>query len=471
MLVEASSVLLRLTFAILLVGRWIHSVIASESTGAGGADFAELAHLHVGLNVSLYNKADVFDGYLVLCAQRMNGRRIIWDGPRIYHPSGNLYWGTTEWPARCMNAQVQTYSVGDGDEQVFTFWYDGFNNPYGVVLDNTYTRIAHIDPVGGETDLHEFRITPGRRTALMIVTKVMTLNLTSVGGPEYGQISTSIAKEVDIATSSTLWEWPVHEYLNFSSSNMALRPVDIAPDNIWDFAHLNAIEKDEAGDYLLSFRHYSMVVKVHGSSKTIIWQLGGKDSDFTFNNGSTFTGQHHPQWIPESNQTEMTVFDNGFDGCGNVSPWGTARGLWLRLDYKEWTVSLVQEFLPPKRRTAYAEGSVQVLPAAGDRSQGRNVLVSFGTSATIVEYAPDGTVVFVGHAEQVYRAFKYPRSAWSGAGLPEGWSESTPIPAPDDSPPQSIESIDETVSIGVGVSMVFGTGGGCRIWQALFGKC
>jgi len=52
-------------------------------------------------------------------------------------------------------------------------------------------------------------------------------------------------------------------------------------------SHINAVDKDSHGDYLVSSRHTSTIFKIAGLSSpsgttpgTIIWRLGGKKSSF-----------------------------------------------------------------------------------------------------------------------------------------------------------------------------------------------
>ncbi|KIY53326.1 hypothetical protein FISHEDRAFT_55269 [Fistulina hepatica ATCC 64428] len=56
---------------------------------------------------------------------------------------------------------------------------------------------------------------------------------------------------------------------------------------------------------------------------------------------------HDPQWVPGTDQIEMTLFDNDRDNCRDLPTYGAGRGIWIKLDYDEMSVSLVHEYLPP----------------------------------------------------------------------------------------------------------------------------
>ena len=49
---------------------------------------------------------------------------------------------------------------------------------------------------------------------------------------------------------------------------------------------VNSIDKDDDGNYLVSSRHFHQLYKVDGTSGDLIWKMGGKDGEFTMNNGT-----------------------------------------------------------------------------------------------------------------------------------------------------------------------------------------
>lgn len=50
----------------------------------------------------------------------------------------------------------------------------------------------------------------------------------------------------------------------------------------WEILHLNAIDKFDDGDYLLSARHMDAIYKISHKDGSIVWQLGGLKNDFEF---------------------------------------------------------------------------------------------------------------------------------------------------------------------------------------------
>ncbi|KIY46834.1 hypothetical protein FISHEDRAFT_46529, partial [Fistulina hepatica ATCC 64428] len=307
----------------------------------------------------------------------------------------------------------------------------------------------HVHP-----DLHEFRITPDGQHVLMIAMRTLRVDLTSVGALSTGLVNNPFIQEFNITSGELVWEWSAAEHLPFTGS---YRSND---HGLWEYAHCNAVLKDEHGDYLISFREFIvMIAKVNGKTKEIIWRLGGKESDFTFNNGSSFIGQHDPQVCRLSLYSKMTLFDNDRDNCRAEGTYGTGRGIRIRLDYKTMSVSLVREYLPRQRERVEIEGGLQLLPNG-------NVLVAFGSNGWVNEYTHDGELLFEGWAKQVYRAYKYPKSFWPGEGLPD------PNPKPESDSGGS--DVTEMIAVSDEVSMVFSTGtqvATCGLFQSLFGLC
>ena len=86
-------------------------------------------------------------------------------------------------------------------------------------------------------------------------------------------------------------------------------------------SHMNAVDKDENGDYLVSGSHVGTVYKVAGLTNprhapgTIIWRLGGKNNTFASsmspNDGSlgfNFSYQHDARWLSCNDQEEIISF-------------------------------------------------------------------------------------------------------------------------------------------------------------------
>lgn len=181
----------------------------------------------------------------------------------------------------------------------------------------------------------------------------------------------------------------------------------------WDYFHINSVDKDAAGNYLVSSRYLCGVAYVDGSSGEVLWQLGGPRNNFTDLSGGSatdMTWQHHAAWA--GNDT-LTVFDNG--AYNHLHTADHSRGLLISLDRDNMTATLVQDYVAPQRFIVPSQGSVQLLPDSG------NVLVGWGHTPAFTEFTSDGDVLcdvhigatrldWLGWAKN-YRTFKGP---WVG---------------------------------------------------------
>lgn len=84
-------------------------------------------------------------------------------------------------------------------------------------------------------------------------------------------------------------------------------------------SHLNSIDKDMNGNYLVSARATNTIFLVSGVDGSVIWRLGGDNSSFT--QDFVFSRQHHAR-IRKQTDKHMTItfFDNAADDSGTWEP-------------------------------------------------------------------------------------------------------------------------------------------------------
>ncbi|KAJ7327938.1 ASST-domain-containing protein [Mycena albidolilacea] len=227
-------------------------------------------------------------------------------GPAIYDSQGALVWADPTL-GTCSNLNFQTYA---GDEYL-TMWV-------GVGSAGT-----------------------GQQTG-------DGLDLTSVGGPKDGWYLNAIIQEIDIATGAVIFNWTSIDHIPFSESYNNITQTGQGNSSFpWDPVHINSIDKNGAGDYLISARHTQTIYKVDGKNGSIIWRLGGKTSDFTpVGNDTQFFWQHHARW--HADETQISLFDDGaaFIDTTVIVNEPVASGKFLAIDEKAMTVSLAARFLP-----------------------------------------------------------------------------------------------------------------------------
>jgi hypothetical protein len=188
----------------------------------------------------------------------------------------------------------------------------------------------------------------------------------------------------------------------------------------WDYFHINSVDKDSAGNYLLSARDTCSVYKISGTNGTVIWRLAGKKSSFTLGPGVNFCFQHHARWLPHTEGDDIEIislYDNSAHGTEDsggheVHTAPTSSGKILRLNTTSWKAELIQAFFPPDGLRSKSQGSTQILPNG-------NALVNWGSEGAITEFSSRGTSIFHAYLDsgalaqgvENYRAFRF---NWTG---------------------------------------------------------
>ncbi|KAI5928231.1 Arylsulfotransferase-domain-containing protein [Camillea tinctor] len=339
------------------------------------------------LNFVQWDDRKCDDGYYLIAPK---GKIVSTPGPLIVDSRGNLVW-TDDRFGVVFDLQVQTYK----DEQYLTFWAspDGSSHGYGrgtyYMLDSTYKVVNTFGPVGEglKGDLHDFKLTQDG-TILMTVYNPVPADLTSIGGPEKGWALDCMFQEVDIETGELIFEWSViqHVAVNDTIRYFAGEDDGNAPESAFDFFHINSVDKDDNGNYVISGRHTHTIICVSPQG-TVLWTLGGKKNDFqdlSDGHATDFTYQHHVRL--HDNHT-LSIFDNAkAERSGPNTPYDYSRGLLIQLDTEAMTATLVQEYFDPQSpKYPDSQGSAQVMD---DR-----VVIGYGYYPAVTEFSLDGEVL------------------------------------------------------------------------------
>ncbi|OTB04720.1 hypothetical protein M426DRAFT_261680 [Hypoxylon sp. CI-4A] len=339
----------------------------------------------------------------------------------IFDTNGDLVW-TSGWRGQQLyNLMVQEYR----GEKYLTFWagndaVGGHGAGTVIMLDKTYTLFKEIKAANGlDADLHDFRITKAG-TALITVYEIVQRDLSGVGKDHHGPVWDCLIQEVDLETGQAIFQWRALDHWDLADGYKEIGG-DGVGSRAYDVFHMNSIDKDERGNYLTSSRYMHALTYVNGTTGEVIWILGGKRNmfrDLSGGRATNFAYQHDARWA--GNDT-ISMFDNGVDdGHRDIAD---TRGLKVKIDEENMTVTLVAEYLNPHRIHGVSQGSFQSLPNG-------NVLLGYGNSAAFTEYASNGEALCDTHfgpesrfgtAEvQSYRVYKY---GW------QGWPQTTPVTA------------------------------------------
>jgi hypothetical protein len=168
-------------------------------------------------------------------------------------------------------------------------------------------------------------------------------------------------------------------------------------------SHLNSVDKNDEGNYLVSARFTNSVYLISGQDGHIIWRMGGMYSDFE--QDFSFYRQHDAQFVvSNSTHTVISVLDNASDE--GTQREGISAALYISLDTtsQPMRATLTHRYSRPDGDYSRLRGNVQTLPNG-------NVFVGWSQQGYQSEFASDGTLAmeaqFVSDRFSTYRAYKY----------------------------------------------------------------
>lgn len=242
----------------------------------------------------------------------------------------------------------------------------------------------------------------------------MQADLSSVAKDRNSWIWDSLFQELDIETGEVLFEWHASEHFpvadSYDDPNQATR------EEPWDYFHINMVDMDKQGNYLVSTRYGRCLLYISKDTGEIMWQLGGKRNDFKdLSNGeaTTFLGQHDAHWV--NGHAAITMFDNRADWTHKIEK--ESVGHRIKVNLEKMTAELEHSYRHPSGILSTSQGSMQTLPNG-------NVLIGYGFNGAFTEYTADGKVLcdaymlpehrFGTGDVQSYRDLKY---NWTGTPL------------------------------------------------------
>ncbi|KXS93748.1 hypothetical protein AC578_9942 [Pseudocercospora eumusae] len=322
-----------------------------------------------------------------------NGPAVTRPGPMILDAKGELIWTSDDFGATA-NLKVQQYE----GEDFLTLWSGekAATSGKGVyfMLDSTYQVVRMISAVGHGLfgDLHEFKITP-EGTALLTVYNTTNADLREMGmgRPEKGWVVDNLFQEIDIETGELLFEWSALDHFDPVETHMT-NPFGGYWESIpFDFYHLNSVDKDSKGNYIISSRHFHHIVCISPTGE-ILWILGGVDNQFqdlSDDQATNFKWQHDVRWINEE-EGVLTLFDNSKAGPLH-SDAKESRALVIQIDVENKTARLIQSMTAAQGILSSSQGSVQYL------SDFEQFFVGWGSAAAYSEYAHNGDLLCETH--------------------------------------------------------------------------
>lgn len=214
--------------------------------------------------------------------------------------------------------------------------------------------------------------------------EVRTMDLTAVGGVAQARVTGTAVQHLN-AQGSLLFHWSPYDHFAITDG----QPADRTGANV-NWTHGNALDLDVDGNLIVSFRNLGEITKINVPSGAVIWRLGGRQNQFTFESPlPVFSGQHS---VRVSAAGALMILDNlGTPTESRAEAYG--------VDEAARTARLMQSYSSAPGVVTQIGGSVQSLP-------GGRTLVSFGTAGRVEEYDSAGRVTWriEGNPGYVFRA-------------------------------------------------------------------
>ncbi len=318
------------------------------------------------------------------------------------HPNYNMILdntGAPVWYHRAQDSQEIRQDLKVQPDGRITQMIDrGNRDRLFIAMDSTYTVVDTFKaPYGFKTNEHDLKILPNGHY-LIIAEKDTLMDLGGlIPGQIMGVVQGNYLIEMDV-NDNPVFIWNCFDHFTLQD----VVDKELLTGSPIDFAHMNSVDVDLDGHFLISSRNLSEITKINRQTGEIIWRLGGKNDDFRWvNDARHISCQHDIRVLPNGN---YTVFDNG-----NYHDPPLSRALELSVNTNNWTVTKVWEFRNKPDHYSWLMGNVQRLPNG-------NTLVNWADYylPKLTEVRPDKSKAFemdfLGK-HWSYRTFRFP---WSG---------------------------------------------------------
>ncbi|KAJ9289741.1 hypothetical protein DTO021C3_2812 [Paecilomyces variotii] len=257
-----------------------------------------------------------------------------------------------------------------------------FADPTCYVLTPEYEEAFVIKAKNGwSIDGTEFYLTQ-QKTAVLTTSKLIPYDLTPVNGPQQGRMRDGGIQEIDLETGDLVFHWSWADHWNITDCIQLPKEGEGSPEKPWDPFHINSVQKDTAGNYLVSSRHTNSVGYFSSQSGEWIWRLGGKQNDFEDLSNGEIAGismQHHARFLEEN--ATISLFDNGVNDDPNYK----TRGKIIDLDLHAMTAKIRYDYVSPHAGSK-SRGSMQVLDNG-------NAFLGYGVNLAWSEFSQDGELL------------------------------------------------------------------------------
>ncbi|KAI2680407.1 hypothetical protein DTO027I6_3589 [Penicillium roqueforti] len=329
-------------------------------------------------------------------------------GPYIYDDSGVLIWaGAPLYDNHNVFDFKPVYNIDNDPYLSFIVgWeFDDSKKGHGAIVNHHYEVEKEVQALSDVHDfnMHEFNIMDGGKTALACTYRVQLINLADFGRPtEESYVTVGGFVEVDIETSKVLFQWDSFDKVALHESNMFHASDHPAGSPGWDYVHINAVDKNKAGDYLISLRFTDTIYLISGQDGNIVWRLGGHESDFE--QDFTFSKQHDVKFVSSNGTHHVISFlNNASDERGSDERVSSVLFIELDTSVVPMTAKVIKRINRPDSGLTRLRGSARPLPNG-------NVFIGWSERGYSSEHTSNGellmTARFASDRYSTYRSYK-----------------------------------------------------------------
>ena len=276
------------------------------------------------------------------------------------------------------------------------------------MMDSSFSIVDQFQMGNGYTsDFHEFQYLPNGHV-FMVAYDLQPVNMSEIveGGHPGALVAGSVVQELDL-NGNVIFQWRSWDHYDLLDSYADLTQ------SIFDAIHINSIELDLTDlNIIISTLALGEATKVNRQTGDMIWRMGGKNNQFTFQNESQehaplyFMFQHDIRRLKNGN---ITMFDGGDTERRKYS-----RAVEYEINEENKTATKVWEYRKNPDIFSPNMGSVQ-------RLDNGNTVIGWGLASMspgqpmITEVDADGNIIaelsFDKPLTTSYRAMKFD---WDG---------------------------------------------------------
>ena len=128
-------------------------------------------------------------------------------------------------------------------------------------------------------DIHEFWINKDGYATATSYEYLPNVRINGAGNSNtsVGCITDSCAMDMKVKDENDVRSrFCPHKHLPFELAYNNAAALPTSKSHSWDWFHMNAVSRDQLGNYMVSSRHTHTIYYVDGRTKKVLWQLGGK---------------------------------------------------------------------------------------------------------------------------------------------------------------------------------------------------